>query len=181
MQPKKPSLIAAPNLAYCLLLALLLLPTLALSAKVYKWVDKDGQIHFSQTPPTADSNEYSVQFAKEKSPPPPVDNPAKTDNATAPDPKAAATPAETIPQSPQEKLAAMEKARAEQAKKDQEAAALTAEKQENCKKAQANLRNAEKGGRVYDVDEKGERRYWDDTIRAQKKAEATSVIEKYCN
>ncbi len=34
-----------------LLLAALLLPLVSAAAQVYKWVDEQGQIHFSQTPP----------------------------------------------------------------------------------------------------------------------------------
>ena len=164
------------------LVCLMLLPGTALSGKVYKWVDKNGQVHFGQTPPSAENAEYDVRFAKEKAPPPaPKQSDSKQPGTASP---VNAAEDKTKPKkklTPQEQLAAIEKARAEQAKKAKEEVKRKAAKAEKCKKAQSNMRNVTKGGRIYDVDESGERRYWDDNMRAEKKKQAQEYIDKYCN
>ena len=166
----------------CCLLFLLLVPGTASSAKVYKWVDKNGQVHFGQTPPNAESNEYDVRFAKEKAPPPAPVKPENNQGANSAQgdasPQGKTKPEKKL--TPQEKLAAIEKARAEQAKKAQEEVQRKAAKMEKCKQAQSNMRNVSQGGRIYDVDESGERHYWDDKKRAEKKKQAQEYIEKFC-
>lgn len=51
-----------------LLVTTLLLFAGAASAGLYKWVDEDGNVHYSQKPPR------DVQFKRLKAPPPPPDN-----------------------------------------------------------------------------------------------------------
>ena len=52
-----------------LVLALLLTTNLALAAGIYKWVDEDGQVHYSQRPPA------DTQAEQLKGAPPPADDP----------------------------------------------------------------------------------------------------------
>jgi hypothetical protein len=92
-------------------LVLLLLP-LAAAADMYKWVDKDGSVHYSQTPPAAAAERISV------TPPPTAgaaDNGLKkfSDN--------------------------YDKQAKEQAKKDSEAAAKQQERSQKCAQAKAQL------------------------------------------
>ena len=153
----------------------------AQAGKVYRWVDKSGKTHFSQTPPSADTREYDVRFAKEKSLPEPVKdikNTGKDGDTKAKDEKAEKKEAA---KTPQQRLAEIEKARAEQAKIATEKAKQRDERLKKCKQAQSNMRNIEQGGRIYDVDKDGNRLYWDDSKRASKKTETQELVEKFCN
>jgi len=149
------------------------------AAKVYRWVDKHGKTHFSQTPPNGEIREYDVRFAKEKSlSPAKLDPKAEKEAAEA---KTKENGKKEKPMTPQERLAAIEKARAEQSKVATEKAKKRDERIAKCKKAQANMRNVEQAGRVYDVNKDGEREYWDENKRAEKKALAQESIDKFCD
>lgn len=156
--------------------SLLLTCSTAIAGKVYKWVDKNGKTHFSQTPPHAEVREYDVRFAAVK--PAPL---KEQDHAAKPkDDKKAESEKKERPKTPQERLAEIEKARAEQAKVAMEKAKVRDERIKKCQKAQANMRNVTQGGRIYEVQKNGEREYWDDQKRNDRKEEAQKMIDKYC-
>lgn len=60
---------------YCLFLVLLIGVT-AVSADVYKWVDQQGETHYSQSPPPQNQKAELI-----KAPPPPAINPADAQNS----------------------------------------------------------------------------------------------------
>jgi len=151
------------------------------AATVYRWVDKNGKTHFSQTPPNADTREYSVRFAKEKVS---AEEIAKKDQQSAKDAEdadAAKNGNKEKALTPQQRLADIEKARMEQSKVATEKAKERDERIKKCQKAQSNMRNIEQGGRIYDVNKDGEREYWDDSKREEKKTETQDLIDKFCN
>lgn len=80
----------------------------------------------------------------------------------------------------QEKVAAMEKQKLEEDKKAAQEAKENAVKQANCDSAQKRLVNISQGGRIYDIDKKGNRKYWDDSTRQSKISEAQSAVAERC-
>jgi hypothetical protein len=142
-------------------LALLLTSGLAAAAKVYKWSDEDGSIHYSQEPPAEKAEEINVKSTQpvstipNRKPPEPASN---RDNGEKTDKESKDTAA---------KNAEIEKQNEEIRKK-------------NCKLANQQFMTINQGGRMYEVDEKGERHYWDDATRAAKLTEAQKSIEQWC-
>jgi len=151
------------------------------AATVYRWVDKHGKTHFSQTPPNGETREYDVRFAKEKPKSEPVASKDAKDGKAGESADNGKDKDKDKPKTPQERLAEIEKARAEQSKIATEKAKQRDERTQKCQKAQENMRNIDQGGRIYDVNKSGEREYWDDSKRAEKKALAQEHIDKYCD
>lgn len=167
-----------------LLLALLVSGILyvpdSVAGSVYKWVDKQGNVHFSQTPPAENSKEYNLQYGKAKEKAPEVTK--KGDDKKTPDAAdKTKSDAPSAPVTPQEKLKALEKARLDAEKEKAEKLKEAAAKQEKCQKSQDHLRNVQQAGRTYDIDKSGERHYWDDATRQEKANEAQANVDKWCN
>lgn len=154
-------MIHKPYLALVILPLLLLIATSAHAGKIYKWTDKSGEVHYTQTPPPdMHSQEMKISPAAPQS-----SEPSKTDSQkTAAKEKNGKTTAKGQAQ----KQAAVEK-------KNEEI------RKENCKRANKRFRTINAGGRLYDVNEKGERVYWDDDKRASELSDAQQSVEKWCN
>jgi len=132
-------------------------------AELNKWVDADGKVHYSDTPPP----EVTTQSVR---------NIAGKDQANA--------PASYSPKSLAEREAEMKKSKQskeEASKKKAEDDARADAKRRNCEGARENAKSLEAGGRIYSYDEKGERSYLDDSARAQRLEEARKVISANCN
>lgn len=132
-------------------------------AGLNKWVDADGKVHYSDSPPPNVETERVRSFTGKEQ----ADAPVKYS------PKSIAEREAEYKKSKQEK----EKALQEKSQENAEAAA----KKRNCEAAQENLRTLESGSRVVTYDANGERIYLDDTARAQKLEEARTAISKSCN
>lgn len=145
---------------------LTLLPIVA-GAQVYKWKDKNGVIQYSDTPPA------SVKAEEVKA------NVPLTPKAQAVVKDGKAT--ELAP----EKLELDAKKRQRQAELDkieQENKAMKDKaRAERCKAAQKNFNTYEQGGRIIDVNEKGERSYLSDEAIAKGKADAKKIIIENCD
>lgn len=170
-----------------ILLALLLVPVLG-QAEIYKWTDKNGVVRYSDTPP------YTTQkvdtIGRTKAP-----KPAPAAQANTSQPKASPTEAgaksskKTLNQlqdieaaEEAEQQAARAKAkRAEVEKKNKEEKERQAKiERENCLAARANYQNYAQGGRIYETDANGERKYLGDADLSAGKARAQAEINKYC-
>lgn len=159
-------------------LALMLAPA-ASNAEIYKWKDKNGVIRYSDVPPPSNVPHESLGKKANKAPtaveaPSPAPT-AGPEGAPAPAPAAQQTPEEVTGDTDiqrQEEEAARKKAEAAEAEQRQ--------KQENCTNAQANLANLQQGGRIYKMNEKGEREYLDDASMAEGAASAQAEVDKYC-
>lgn len=125
------------------------------SAQLYKWVDKDGKVQYSdQPPPAGASKQINV----------------------APGP---ATPAPSA----REKDKVLEKARAESresAKKADDLAKNTKQRQAECDQARAYLRGIENGGRFVTFDAKGERVFMEQDQIDAAKAKGRQNVEEAC-
>ena len=144
--------------ANTLLLQLLLASVVAgfavnASAAMYKWTDKQGNVHYTETPPPeGDSTEIT--------PPPRVAAPLtnKSDNKNVPDEKNGSSP------SPQSET--------QLSPEQQEAYRL------NCEAAKGNLETYKTARRIKTPD--GEIVVMDDEIRQQKMQQAQEQIKKFC-
>lgn len=142
------------------------------AAQMYKWVDSNGKIHYSDKPPPS-----NVRTEKLRTPAQPATAPA----ASAPKDGTQKDAAKTGPKSVAEQEQAFRKRQAEETKSEQEQAQKEAEardRAENCKRAKAALASLELGGRQTRIDEKGERVFLSDaeitraTARARQEAAA---------
>lgn len=132
------------------------------SAQLYRWVDKDGRVRYTDTPPPA-----GVQSRK----------------LGAPAPDAAAQGASKGPLTPAEQEQAFRKRRleAQKAAEKSELARKEAEaKQQNCARAQEYLRTLESGQRVTRTNAQGEREFIDDATRARETQAARQAVRDWC-
>jgi hypothetical protein len=147
-----------------LLLILSMLASANTFAAVNKWVDAQGQVHYSDQPPPPEAK-------------------AETLRSTSDTEAAAGASGVTAPKTIAEREAELKKA--QQAK--QEAADKSTQKQAaadavkaNCATAQQNLRTLQQGIRMVEVDANGERSYMDDKQRQQRIEKTQQDIGSYC-
>ncbi len=144
-------------------IVILSLVSLHVHAGVHKWVDADGNVHYSDAPPA----EVTTQTVR---------NIAGKDQTE--------TPASNSPKSVAEREAEMKKAKqakeeAAQRKAQQDAEAET--KKSNCATARQNVRTLEDNQYVTTYSESGERVVMNDATRAQQLETARKAISAYCN
>ncbi|MEO8418442.1 MAG: DUF4124 domain-containing protein [Methylophilaceae bacterium] len=152
------------KLLWIMLSTLALLPMSA-HAEIYKWKDTNGVIRYSDIPPPSNVPHESLGSRK------PV--------APLPAPSAAAQ--KNSPAASRESDAIKRQEDAEAAKnKEQAKAAELKVKQQNCATAKANLQNYQQGGRIYNMNEKGEREYLDDAGIAKNLEQAQKEVNEYC-
>ena len=130
---------------------------------LYRWVDENGEVHYSDSPPPP-----NVKSQKE------LKTPARP---ATPGTKAA-------PESYQQEDAAFRKRQVEQAEKDaaaKKAQQEAAEKQRNCEQAQNQLKALQAGGRFVRYNDQGERQYLDDKQVADEIARTQKLVSDWCN
>jgi hypothetical protein len=161
-------------------------------AEVYKWTDKDGVVRYTDIPPPSYVKKYTTignKKAKEVT--------KEVAKETVAEPKAVSKDAGVVAGSVKPKLTesqqtkkdvandvALDKRRQQaeiekQNKEKKEAEAK--QKQENCTAARANYQTYSQGGRVYEMNEKGEREFVNDQGLAEKAAQAQRDMQQYCN
>lgn len=144
------------------ILAALALLSLPAHSQLYKWVDSQGKVHYSDTPPPAGAQK------------------SKTIQAPSPAPAAPAAASGSGGRSIAEQELEFKKRQVEaaqqQAKADEEAKL----KRANCDRAQSNLRTFQEGGRVFNYDAKGERQYIDDAARGAELKKWEQEVSKWC-
>ena len=145
-------------------IVLLSLVSLNVHAQVHKWVDTDGNVHYSDTLPAEVTEVQSVRNIAGK---------GQTE-----------TPASNAPKSYAEREAEMKRSKQakidESLKKDQQEVTDTT-KNRNCEAARQSARTLEEGARIVTYDANGERTFMDDDARAQKLEEARKAISDNCN
>ncbi|MGM0563255.1 MAG: DUF4124 domain-containing protein [Pseudomonadota bacterium] len=130
-------------------------------AKMYKWVDDEGQTHYTQTPPP----EYAREQGSVAPPPPPSESPEK-----------AAERFEKMRKNLQEDIEAEQKAEEEQ----KESRKAAKEQADRCKKAKTWLRQLENNARLREVNEDGEYVVLDDSVRQERLDKARELVKKEC-
>ena len=149
-------------------------------AEIYKWKDKEGKVRYSDTPPPSNVKQEAI-IGKKKPAEPTGREPL------APVDKTSAAPAAVVPKSPEppvnpEDLAAEKRQQNAEAEKKnkQEKEAEAKRKAENCSAAKANMETYTQGGRVYKMNEKGERQYMDENDFKAGKEQAQQEINDNC-
>lgn len=137
--------------------------SLTAQAGLNKWVDAQGNVHYSDAPP---------QNVKTQS----VPNIAGTGQAAAP---ATYSSKSYVEREAELKKSNQEKTEANEKKAQQEAQAE--EKKRNCAAAQQNLRVLEEGTRIVTYDTNGEKIYLDDNAREQRVNDARKAVSNHCN
>lgn len=135
----------------------------AQSAQVFKWVDADGKVHYSDQP-VAGKAEPSKMIIDDR-------------------PLSGAEDAASASQKLSEKDAEFrkrkEKEAADKAKSDK-AEAAASEKRQNCERARNALRQVQAGGRLAHINARGERELMDDAARAQAVSDAQKSVDSWC-
>jgi len=156
-------------------LGLALCVALQASAQMYKWVDSDGKVQYSDKPPPS-----NIKTEKLRVPGRAASAPAASEGKGAAQKDAAKAGPKTAAQEEQAfRKRQLDASKAQEAETQKQAEAL--ERAENCKRAKAALAILQIGGRQMRIDEKGERVFLDDqqigqeTARAQQEA-ATACI-----
>ena len=145
----------------------ILLATATVAAQVYKWVDKDGKVQYTDTPPPASATKTEAKKIDT--------SPAAVPAA----PPAAATP----PKSLQDRAKDNDKRKADTAEKakktevDQQNAAI---KESNCRDSRANLAELETGRPMRRTSETGEREYLDDDARQAELTKIRKSVADFC-
>lgn len=153
---------------YSLLFLILFLVLLTVGASVYKWVDEKGVTHYSGTPPPSEQKAKKIEVK----PPSPVSG-------------AEGGGGEVKSWQQKEQEFQKRQAEREEARKQQEAADTAARREakireERCATAKHNLETLQMRKPVYRTDEKGERVYVDDRVRAAEIARMKKEIETFC-
>jgi hypothetical protein len=127
------------------------------AATMYKWTDKDGTVHYTETPPE-EGNATTI------APPPHVEPPPASPNEQTRDNRGDASKSKTGEKS------------------DKEEAPLTPEQQaiyaRNCEAAKANLELFQKSSRYQQTD--GKVVEMDEEMRQKKTSQAEEQVKRYC-
>lgn len=148
---------------YMVVFSCLLATHAALAGKVYKWVDSNGEVHYGAQPPVENAQELNIKT--KPSSPAPENTAEAADKDGQNNEKAQAK--DPVKVHNEKELAEVEKKNAEIEKK-------------NCGISKKRLAAINAGGRLYEVDEKGERSYWNDATRQAKMAEAQAQVDQWC-
>jgi hypothetical protein len=164
-----------------------LLATATVTAQVYKWVDKDGKVQYSDTPPPVDAKATPKKVEIKPaagSAATPAPAPAQTKSAPGKDAgKDAAKGAPTKPLTLEERNKESDKRRAEQVEADKKAAEesrIAQANQERCKEATRYARDLETGRPISTTDDSGERKMLDDSARAAEVSKAKAAMAESC-
>jgi len=134
--------------------------SVAFADQVYRWVDKDGHVHYSQTPPAGTSAHASS--ANVGAPPP---DPTGVQNAL--------NLVQQMQVQNQQAQAAQQQAQAEAQKQ--------AQQQQRCNELSAQLQILKQVNIVATVDAQGNRTYLSDAQHEQQEQQLQDKINKECN
>jgi preprotein translocase subunit SecD len=147
------------SLLICTVLVLALTGMAASADQVYRWVDKDGHVHYSQTPPASTSVK------------------AQTVNITPPAPDPVTLQNE---QKLAQQIQDQNKQNQDSQKKAQQDAQQKAQQQQQCDALRQRLQVLQQSGRVATVDAQGNKTYIPDDTRAKQEQDLQDTIAKQC-
>ena len=155
------------------LFAFALLAAAAAQAQVYKCLDANGRTVYRQDPcPPSMTREAMQKGGISPAPAAPADVAAGKGDV------------KSGPKTPAEQEQAFRKRQQDASKAAKEAEQKTAQaqaKEANCTSAKQRLAQLEIGGRISQIDDKGERYYMDDAQIESGKARARADISQFCN
>jgi hypothetical protein len=132
----------------------------ALHAEIYKWVDENGQITYSDIPQAESSAPAGIQKTESDSPP---------ENATEGSDNYQKRVLDSLTQERRQR----EQEKAEQDKKQ-------SERKRQCEQAQKRLNEAENARYLYTEDEQGEKVIFSDEQRQVAIDQARAAVKQYC-
>jgi len=148
------------------ILSVLLAPA-ALAGKVYKWVDRDGNVQYSAQKPSDNAQELNIHTK------PASDDAVDEEDS---DSKEAKKGEKASKDEDPEKVKVSDKKQADEIEKK------NAEiRKKNCSISQKRLATIKAGGRLFEVNGKGEHEYWDEATTASKLAEAQANVDQWCS
>jgi len=150
------------NRIACILSVCLAFTALQGQAQVYKWIDKDGKVQYSDSPPPAGAG---------------VSVPQKVDTSAS---NSSGVGGSAKDQSWQDKARDYDRRRIEAAEKQGVDIELARKNQVRCNNARMDLKTLQEVRRVYRTDEQGERHYMDDDQRQGEIARAQGVVTDTC-
>jgi hypothetical protein len=145
------------------LAALLMLASMSAHAELHKWVDAQGNVHYSDAAPPADAKEQQLNLPTA---------PAAAPSGAAPD--------KSIFDRESDLEKAL-KAKAEADKQAQQKQQEAESRRKNCGIARENLRTLQNAPRIMTYDDQGNQVYMDDAARQRSTDEAQQAVEKYCD
>ena len=137
------------------------------SAQMYKWVDKDGKVHYGNTPPPG-SKTSAVKAPQ---------------SGAAPAPASAASDAKKGPLTAAEQEQEYRKRRQEaekDGKKSEQEQLAKSQKSESCERTREYLNTLQSGQRIARTNPSGERYYMDENQVAQEVAKAQQAVQQAC-
>ncbi|TSA17541.1 MAG: DUF4124 domain-containing protein [Betaproteobacteria bacterium] len=150
------------------------------SAQMYKWVDANGKVQYSDKPPPS-----NVKVEKLREPARAAVLPQASEVKSGTDKDASKTgPKKSEPKTAAEQEQAFRKRQADAAKEQEKQAQKETElknRAEDCRRAKAALAVLELGGRQARIDEKGERVFLNEQQIAQETAKARQEVATACN
>jgi hypothetical protein len=145
------------------------------SAQMYKWVDSNGKVQYSDKPPPS-----NIKAERLRDLAPAASAPAASEGKDGAKKDAAKSGPKTVAEQEQafrKRQLDASKAREEDGQKQAE----SRERAENCKRAKAVAANLQIGGRQSRIDDKGERVILDDQQVAQEMTKAQQEVAAACN
>ncbi|MEH6344899.1 MAG: DUF4124 domain-containing protein [Bermanella sp.] len=127
------------------------------AGQAYKTVDENGNITFSQFPPSDNNDTETINVKTQKS--------------------SSASQSKKALESSRQKLLESSVDRTAEKKEENEKAERMAE---NCEKANQKLRDIQNNGRIYKTLKDGERHWYDEKERQQLINEAKDQVKQYC-
>lgn len=172
-----------------MIFCLLALLSTGAAAEVYKWKDKSGRTQYSDWPPPSNVPYTTLtgkKSAGESAAGVSVVHDAKPGDPGTPSGQAADNKQagdKTLDEAAQKKAAEEKLAKEAEAKKlQEERLALEKKAREmQCKNAKSRVAQFEQGGRIYRVDEQGERQYYGDQDIADELAKARADVDELCS
>jgi hypothetical protein len=136
--------------------------------QLYRWVDENGRVQYSDRPPPPGARTQTEIKKKPRTAP----TPGASENQQAPAPKSYAE------QDAEFRKRQVEKA--EKEAKEQQERQAAAERQRRCSEARNQLAGLQAGGRIVRYNTSGEREFLDDKGRAEEVARTQKAIADLC-
>jgi Domain of unknown function (DUF4124) len=150
----------------------ILLATATVTAQVFKWIDKDGKVHFTDTPPPADAVKGEAKKL--------TIAPSGNAGANAAAPKAAGERAKVGAKDSAKEAEKSKADAAEKAKKEEDTERIAKQNEERCREAKRYLSSLETGQPLVRNNDAGERTLMSDAERAAEVARAKTAMSESC-
>lgn len=156
------------------------------TAQMYKWVDAEGKVHYSDQPPPPNARKSTTMGARKpgtRSAPETEAQSTEAESGQEETATAAAKPSPVRPKTAQELDAEFRqrqlKAAEEEAQRRKEQEEL-AEKNKNCQQAKNNVARLQAGGRISRTNDQGESEILGDAELAAELARARQIADSWC-